>query len=47
LQQFYLTIIDNPSKENVVVDVLSRLTLPIGEEGMVDDQLEDEHLFSI
>ena len=37
LQQFDLTIIDKPGKENVVVDFLSMLTLPIGEEGMVDD----------
>ena len=47
LQQFDLTIVDKPSKENVVVDFLSRLTLPTGEEGMVDDQLLDEHLFTI
>lgn len=26
---------------------LSSLTLPIGEEGMVDDQLLDKHLFTI
>jgi len=37
LQQFDLTVIDNPGKENVVADFLSRLTLTAGEEGMVDD----------
>lgn len=47
LQQFDLTIVDKPSKENVVVDFLSGLTFPVGEEGMVDDKLSDEHLFSI
>jgi len=26
---------------------LSRVNLPVGEEGMVDDQMQDEHLFSI
>ena len=47
LQQFDLTIIDKPGKENVVVDFLSRMNLPVGEEGMVDDQLQDKHLFAI
>eukprot|EP00253_Pinus_taeda_P032971 PITA_32971 len=47
LQQFDLTIIDKLGKENVVVDFLSRLDLSAGEEGMVDDQMPDEHLFSI
>lgn len=45
LQQFDLTIIDKPSKENFVEDFLSILMFPVGEEGMVDDQLPDEHLF--
>lgn len=47
LQQFYLTIIDKLGKENVVVDFLSRITLPTDDEDMVDDQLPYEHLFSI
>jgi len=47
LQQFDLTIVDKPGKENVVANFLSRLDLPAGEEGMVDDQMPDEHLFSI
>lgn len=42
-----LAIIDNAGKENVVEDFLSRLNFPIGEEGMVDDQLLDEPLFAI
>ena len=37
LQQFDLTIIDKPGKENVVADFLSRLALPAGDEGMFDD----------
>eukprot|EP00253_Pinus_taeda_P013362 PITA_13362 len=45
--QFDLTIVDNPGKENFVADFLSRLTLPAGEKGMVNDQLLDEHLFTI
>jgi len=47
LQQFDLTIVDKPIKENVVADFLSRLDLPAGEEGTVDDQMPDEHLFAI
>ena len=47
LQQFDLTIFDEPAKENVVVDFLSRVNFPAGEEGMVGDKLLDEHLFSI
>ena len=47
LQQFDLTIVDKPSKGNVVADFLPRLDLPAGEEGTVDDQMPDEHLFSI
>ena len=47
LQQFNLTIIDKPGKENVVADFLSRVNLPPGEEGMVYDQMLDERRFSI
>eukprot|EP00253_Pinus_taeda_P006299 PITA_06299 len=46
-KQFDLTIVDKPGRENVVADFLSRLDLPAGEEGTVDDQMPDEHLFSI
>ena len=47
LQQFDLTIIDKPGKENVVADFLSKSILHASEEGMVDEQLPDEHLFTI
>lgn len=47
LERFDLTIIDKPRKENVVAYFLSRLDLPAGDEGMVDDQLLDGHLFAI
>eukprot|EP00253_Pinus_taeda_P013938 PITA_13938 len=46
-KQFDLTIVDKPSKENVVADFLSRVNFPVGKEGMVDDQMPNEHLFSI
>jgi hypothetical protein len=46
LQQFDLTILDKPGKQNVVAYFLSRLTIPT-EEDMIDDQFPDEHLFSI
>eukprot|EP00253_Pinus_taeda_P018631 PITA_18631 len=46
-QQFDLTIIDKPGKENVVVDFLSRVNLTAGEEETVDDQMPNEHLFAI
>ena len=36
LHQFDLTIIDKSGRENVVAYFLSRLSLPEGEEGMVD-----------
>ena len=42
-----MTIIDKLGKENVVAYFLSILALPTGEEGMVDDQLPDKHIFSI
>jgi len=37
LQKFDLTIVDKLGKENFVLDLLSRVNLPAGEEGMVDD----------
>ena len=42
-----MTIVDKLGKENVVADFLYRLDLPTGEEGTVDDQMPDEHLFAI
>ena len=47
MQQFDLNSVDKPEKENVVAYFLSMLALPVGEEGMVDDQLPHEHLFAI
>ena len=47
LQQFDLTIVDKPGKENVVADFLSRLDLSADEDGTVDDQMPNEHLFTI
>eukprot|EP00253_Pinus_taeda_P013985 PITA_13985 len=47
LQQFDLTIVDKPGKENVVADFLSRVNLTAGEEETVDDQMPDEQLFAI
>jgi hypothetical protein len=46
LQQFDLTILDKPRKQNVVANFLSRLTIPT-KEGMIDDHFLDENLFSI
>jgi hypothetical protein len=46
LQQFDLTILDKPGKQNVVADFLSRLTIPT-EGDMIDDHFPDEHLFAI
>jgi len=37
LQQFVLTIINKPGKENVVAYFLSRLNFPAKEEGMDDE----------
>lgn len=42
-----LTIVDKSGKENVVAYFLSRLTLSTENKEMIDDQLLDEHLFSI
>jgi len=47
LQQFDLTIVDKPGKENVGVDFLSRMNLPASEEAIIDYQLSYEHLFDI
>jgi len=47
LQQFDLTIIEKLGKGNVVAYILSIPTLLVENEVMIDDQLLDEHLFSI
>eukprot|EP00253_Pinus_taeda_P028128 PITA_28128 len=46
-KQFDLTIVNKLGKQNVVADFLPRLDLHVGEEGTVDDQMPNEHLFSI
>jgi len=47
LQQFDLSIVDKLGKENVVADFLYGIDLLACEKGMMDDQIPDEHLFSI
>lgn len=47
LQKIDITILDNPSHENVVVDFLSRLQQQDDEPVLVDDAFPDEHLFAI
>ena len=46
LQEFNITIIDKPDKDNLVVDFLSRL-IHIGDNAPVDDNFLDEILFCI
>jgi hypothetical protein len=46
LQEFNITIIDRPGKDNLVVDFLSRL-IHTGDNTPVDDDFPDENLFSI
>jgi hypothetical protein len=45
LQEFDITIVDRPGKENVVVGFLSRLTLD--DDTPVDDSFPNEYLFSV
>jgi hypothetical protein len=45
LQEFDITIVDRPGKENVVADFLSRLTPD--DDTPVDDSFPDEHLFAV
>jgi hypothetical protein len=46
LQEFNITIVDRPGKENVVANFLSRI--PQGSTGTpVDDDFPDEHLFAV
>jgi hypothetical protein len=45
LQEFYITIVDRPGKENVVADFLSRLT--VNDDNPVDDSFPDEYLFAV
>jgi hypothetical protein len=46
LQEFDITIVDRPGKENVVSDFLSRLHINDGN-FPVDDSFPDEHLFAV
>jgi len=46
LQEFDITIVDKPGKDNVVVDFLSRLNVQ-GNNEPVDDVFPDEDLFAI
>ena len=46
LQEFNITIIDKPGKENMVADFLSRLT-HIDDNVPVHDTFPDEHLFVV
>ena len=46
LQEFDITIVDRPGKENVVVDFLSRLHIN-DDNSPVDDSFPDEHFFVV
>ena len=46
LQEFNITIIDRPRRDNLVVDFLSRL-IHTGDNTLVDEYFLDEDLFSI
>jgi hypothetical protein len=46
LQEFDITIVDRPGKENVVADFLSRLHVN-DDNSPIDDSFPDEHLFAI
>ncbi len=44
MQEFNITIIDKPSKANVVVDFLSRLQTP-DDPVAIEDSFPNEHIF--
>ena len=46
MQEFNITIIDQPGKENLVPDFLSRIQHEDGTKP-VDDTFSDEHLFAV
>ena len=46
LQEFNITIIDQPGKENMIADFLSRLTHN-DDNVLVDDTFPDEHVFVV
>ncbi len=45
LEEFHITILDRPGKENVVADFLSHLNTNDADSAN-DDSFSDEHLFS-
>ena len=47
LQEFDITIVDKPGKENVVADYLSRINHHDTDTSLVDDAFPDEHFFHI
>ena len=46
LQEFNITVLDRPGKQNMVVDYLSRIQ-NIEEESLVEDKFPDEYLFTV
>jgi hypothetical protein len=46
LQEFDITIVDRPGKQNVVVDFLSRLHIN-DDNSLVDDSFPDENLYAV
>ena len=46
LQEFNITIVDRPGKENLVADILSRINHG-GEMEPINDDFLDEHLFAL
>jgi hypothetical protein len=46
MQEFDITIIDKPGKDNVVADLLSRL-IENTDNSPVEDSFPDEHLFAV
>ena len=46
LQEFNITVIDRPGKENIVEDFLSRIQHEYGTK-LVDDTFLDEYLFAV
>eukprot|EP00253_Pinus_taeda_P009868 PITA_09868 len=46
LQEFDITIVDKPGKDNVVADFLSRIEHD-GKDTLIEDNFPDEHLFAV
>ena len=47
LQEFNITILDRPGRENIVVDFLSRINNDNSGPTLVDDTFPDEYLFVV